>query len=62
MSRRTATHLTLRTYADIEAYFGSFTLVEPGLVHLSRWRPDPADEPDPQPERLAGYAGVGRKG
>jgi SAM-dependent methyltransferase len=57
-----AAAITLRTHAEIEAFFGSFVLVEPGLVRLDGWRPDPADEPDPNPERLTGYAGVGRKG
>lgn len=62
LSGRTSTELTLRTHADVAAYFGSFELVEPGLVFLGQWRPDPADEPDPHPERLAGYAGVAKKG
>jgi SAM-dependent methyltransferase len=62
LSGRTATELTLRPHAEIAAYFGSFELVEPGLVYLGQWRPDPDDEPDPHPERLAGYAGVGRMG
>jgi SAM-dependent methyltransferase len=61
LSGRTATELTLRTRADIAAYFGSFEVVEPGLVFIGQWRPEPADEADPHPERLAGYAGVGRK-
>jgi SAM-dependent methyltransferase len=57
-----AAPVTLRTHAEIAAFFGSFTLVEPGLVRLGRWRPDPADEPDPDPDRVVGYAGVGRNG
>jgi hypothetical protein len=57
-----ATAITLRTHAEIAAFFGPFTLVEPGLVHIDRWRPDPNDEPNPHPERVAGYAGVGRHG
>jgi SAM-dependent methyltransferase len=57
-----AAEVTLRTHAEVAAFFGPFTLVEPGLVRLDRWRPDPADEPDPVPERVAGYAGVGRTG
>jgi SAM-dependent methyltransferase len=59
---RTATGTTLRTHAEISALFGTFSLVEPGLVDLDRWRPDPGDEPDPAPERVAGFAGVGRNG
>ena len=57
-----AAEITLRTHAEIAAYFGPFTLVEPGLVRVGRWRPEPADEPDPDPDRVAGYAGVGRRG
>ena len=57
-----AAEITLRTNAEIATYFGPFTLVEPGLVRVGRWRPDPSDEPDPHPERVAGYAGVGRHG
>jgi SAM-dependent methyltransferase len=57
-----ASQITLRSHAEISAFFGEFTLIEPGLVYVSQWRPDPADEPDPHPERLSGYAGVGRHG
>jgi SAM-dependent methyltransferase len=57
-----ASRITLRSHTEIAAYFGEFTLLEPGLVYVSQWRPDPADEPDPHPERLAGYAGIGRHG
>jgi SAM-dependent methyltransferase len=57
-----ASQMTLRTHAEVTAFFGPFTLVPPGLVYVSQWRPDPADEPDPHPERLPGYAGVGRHG
>jgi SAM-dependent methyltransferase len=57
-----ASHISLRTHAEITAFFGPFALVEPGLVPVSEWRPDPADEPDPNPHRMTGYAGVGRKG
>jgi hypothetical protein len=28
---------------------------------VPQWRPDPADQPDPHPERSANYGGVGRK-
>jgi SAM-dependent methyltransferase len=62
LSGRTSTEITLRPHAEIAGYFGDFELVEPGLVHLGQWRPEPGEEPDPHPERLAGYAGVGRKG
>ncbi|MEO3874354.1 SAM-dependent methyltransferase [Nonomuraea sp. B12E4] len=31
---------TGRTMAEISAFFGDFELVQPGLVHVSEWRPD----------------------
>ncbi|MFC6082904.1 SAM-dependent methyltransferase [Sphaerisporangium aureirubrum] len=32
-----------RTQDEIQAYFGDFEMVDPGLVPLSEWRPDPED-------------------
>ncbi|MEO3745711.1 SAM-dependent methyltransferase [Plantactinospora sp. B5E13] len=59
--RRTPTPLTARDRAETERFFAGFELVEPGLVNLPDWRPDPTLEVD---DRFAGaliYAGVGRK-
>jgi len=61
LSARTATEISPRPYAEIVRYFDGLTLVEPGLVFIPQWRPDP-DEPDGRPERIAAYAGIGRKG
>ena len=61
LSSRTATEIVLRPHAAIEAYFDGFTLAEPGLVFIPRWRPDPRDPVDEHPERVGAYAGVGRK-
>jgi len=47
-----------RTRAEVERFFDGFALVDPGLVQVSRWRPDgeiPEDE-------VWIYGGVGRKG
>lgn len=60
LSQRTGTEIALRTRAQIEAYFDGLTLVEPGLVFLPAWRPDPGDVVD-HPERIGAYGGVGRK-
>jgi S-adenosyl methyltransferase len=52
--------LVMRTRDEIGRFFEGFTLIEPGLVFLSQWRPST--------EYYAGggtrwaYAGVGRKG
>ena len=61
LSDRTDSALRLRTRTELERYFAGFTMVEPGLVFVTTWRPDPGDEPDENPQRLAAYAGVGRK-
>ncbi|MEU4427048.1 SAM-dependent methyltransferase [Actinoplanes sp. NPDC024001] len=61
LSGRTATEIVLRDGAGITAYFDGFTLVDPGLVFIPQWRPDPGDEVDEHPERVGAYAGVGIK-
>jgi len=59
--QRTATPMTMRTKAQIAELFDGFELVEPGLVYLPLWRPDPDTKVDERPERFTGFAGVGRK-
>lgn len=51
--------MTWRTHADIAAFFEGFTLIEPGLVELTRWLPD--EPADADPARFASYAGIGHK-
>jgi hypothetical protein len=60
----TATPGGLRSGPEIADFFGDFELVDPGLVWVSQWRP----EPDPidegfggDPRRSGILAGVGRK-
>jgi SAM-dependent methyltransferase len=60
LAARTATELYPRRHAEILGYFDGLTLVEPGLVFIPLWRPDP-DERIEHPERISAYAGVGRK-
>lgn len=50
-----------RTREEITDLFAGFTLLEPGVVFLSQWRPEPWEESDPHPERFASYAALGRK-
>jgi SAM-dependent methyltransferase len=57
---RTATPITMRSRAEIADLFNGFKLVDPGLVYLPLWRPEPEDDLD-HPERTTGFAGVGRK-
>ena len=61
LSGRTATEIVLRTRAQIAAYFDGFSLVDPGLVFIPQWRPDPGDPAGEHPEQVGAYAGVGRK-
>ncbi len=61
LSSRTATEIVLRGRAEIASWFDGFTLVDPGLVFIPQWRPDPQDPVDDQPERVGAYAAVGRK-
>ena len=50
---------TRRTRSEIERYFTGLDLIEPGLVPLNRWRPEP-DDPR-LPRDVPTYCGVGRK-
>ncbi|WP_031055995.1 SAM-dependent methyltransferase [Streptomyces ochraceiscleroticus] len=58
---RTRTPLTMRSRAQITAYFDGFELVDPGVVYLPEWRPETPDAVGPHPERMTGLAGVGRR-
>ncbi|QIS21336.1 SAM-dependent methyltransferase [Nocardia terpenica] len=50
----------LRTRAEILELLGDLVPIEPGLVHLAEWRPDP-DEPEVEVRPLDGYAAVAVK-
>jgi hypothetical protein len=60
--RHTATPVTLRTRSEMARFFTGLDLVEPGLVWLPEWRPDPADPVDfaEDPKRCHGLGAVGR--
>ncbi|MFD0853001.1 SAM-dependent methyltransferase, partial [Actinomadura adrarensis] len=46
----------------IAALFGGFELVDPGVVTVTRWKPDPATDPDGQAaEEMDLFVGVARK-
>lgn len=61
LSARTATEITLRSRAQITAFFGDFTIVEPGVVHMPLWRPDSPLDVDDNPQRFGAYGAVGRR-
>ena len=50
-----------RTREQVERLFDGWELVEPGLVYLPQWRPEPGSPELDRPERMPGLAGVGRK-
>lgn len=56
--RRTPTPMVLRSRTEIAAFLAGFELVEPGLVYLSQWRPDPDDIVEVRD--FDGYVGIGR--
>ena len=52
----------VRSRNDVLRFFDGFTLVDPGLVYLPEWRPDPADEQPADPGDIWMLAGVGKLG
>ncbi len=50
-----------RDRASIERFFDGFEMIEPGLVYLPVWHPDPTDVPFENPAHSWGYAGMARK-
>jgi SAM-dependent methyltransferase len=58
---RTATPMTMRSHAQITHLLHGWDLLDPGLVRLPLWRPDPDDTIPHNPEVFAGYAAVGHK-
>ncbi len=59
--RRTPTPMTMRSREQVVSFFDGFELVDPGLVYLPLWRPEPEEAGLPDPERFSGLAGVGSK-
>jgi hypothetical protein len=52
--------ITLRTRAQLQAWFEGLQLVEPGVVTCTRWRPEPGD-PTAQTD-VYQFCGLARKG
>jgi S-adenosyl methyltransferase len=49
----------VRPVKEIERFLSGFEILDPGVVWMARWRPDPGTEPAGRPDSL--YGGVGRK-
>jgi hypothetical protein len=58
LNSQMAESVVLRTREEVTGLFGRLELVEPGVVQLPQWRPDP-DAPAPGP--LPMWCGVARK-
>jgi hypothetical protein len=61
--RRSGVTMQVRPKASIERYFSGLELVDPGLVSLPQWRPDPGDVGAGRPTdaEVSVYGGVARK-
>jgi hypothetical protein len=60
LSSRTGTPIYLRSREELIAQFDGLPLVDPGLVHLTLWRPDSPSDPTDDPARYGALAGVAR--
>jgi len=59
---RSPNPMQFRSTAEIRALFGDLTVVDPGVVHLPRWRPELGEDADPEVgEDYPALAGVGRR-
>jgi len=59
---RTATPISPRSSAEIQRFFAGLELVEPGLVWMNQWRPEPGDPTEfaDNPAHSGILAGVAR--
>lgn len=57
---RTATPMTMRGRARVEAFFDGFELLDPGVVLSEVWHPDPGAQGG-DPERIPIWVGAGRR-
>jgi len=55
-----AAEAVIRTHEEITPFFDGFTLVEPGLVWASQWRPDSPDDIPEEPAQYWMKAGIGQ--
>ena len=60
-NRGVATALHLRSRRDILRFFDGFAVVDPGLVYIPQWRPDPGDDLPANPSRYGNLVGAGQE-
>jgi len=60
--RRSGVTMRVRPKPDIERFFAGLDLIDPGVVSLPQWRPDPSDVGSPPDDAAVSvYGGVARK-
>ncbi len=57
---RTGSPMYFRPHAEVQAFFGDFEIIEPGVVLANDWHPELEDIPLTKGD-ISGYVGVGRK-
>jgi S-adenosyl methyltransferase len=57
--RQASSQLHVRPLDDVRRFFDGFELIEPGLVWISEWRPEPGTAPTGRAQSMRG--GVGRR-
>ena len=60
LNRQMSESVVLRSKAEVARFFDGMDLVDPGVVQLPQWRPDPGQE-DQQSHQLPMWCAVGRK-
>jgi len=55
---KSASDLFIRRPAEVESFFAGFDLVDPGLVPVTDWRPDPDTVPLPPHVGMRGAVGI----
>jgi S-adenosyl methyltransferase len=60
--RRSGVTMQVRPKPDVERFFAGLDLIDPGVVSLPQWRPDPSDVGRPPSDAAVSvYGGVARK-
>jgi predicted O-methyltransferase YrrM len=58
--RRSGVIMQVRPRPAVERFFAGLDLIDPGVVSLPHWRPDPSDTDQPSDTAVSVYGGVGR--
>ena len=59
--RRSGVTMQVRSRPAVERFFTGLDLIDPGVVSLPAWRPDPSDTSQPSDAAVSVYGGVARK-